>query len=57
MNHVKIFKGWTPEMPTTDTTAVQNISTETGTSAVQNIRNWYNCGTKHFCQTGVVWWK
>jgi len=36
MNHVKIFKGWPPEMP---------------------LRNWYNCGTNHFHQTSVVWWK
>jgi len=21
------------------------------------FRNWYNCGTKHFHQTNVVWWK
>ena len=21
------------------------------------LRNWYNCGTKHFHQTSVVWWK
>jgi len=21
------------------------------------LRHWYNCGTKHFHQTSVVWWK
>ena len=21
-----------------------------------SLRNWYNCGTKHFHQTSVVWW-
>ena len=36
MNHVKIFKGWPPQVA---------------------LRNWYNCGTKHFQLTMVVRWK